>query len=111
MAALGAIGNKLAFGLDRMALQQAMPAGAARNALDCAFWDLEAKRAGKPAYELAGLPKPHELTTAYTISLGTPETMAEAARAAASRKLLKATLGGAAAPPPTPPPPQPPPPP
>ena len=56
MAALGAIGNRLAFGLDRAALQQAMPAGAARNALDCAFWDLEAKRAAKPAHELAGLP-------------------------------------------------------
>ena len=93
--ALGRIGDKLAFGLDRNALQQAMPAGAARNALDCAFWDLEAKRAGKPAYELAGLPAPHALTTAYTISLGTPETMAEAARAASSRKLLKIKLGGA----------------
>src|SRR5438876_12221885 len=95
MAALGAMGDRLAQGLDRAALQQAMPAGAARNALDCAFWDLEAKRAGKPAYELAGLPMPHALTTAYTISLGTPETMAEAARAAASRKLLKIKLGGA----------------
>jgi L-alanine-DL-glutamate epimerase-like enolase superfamily enzyme len=73
MAALGDIGNRLAFGLDRKALQQAMPAGAARNALDCAFWDLEAKRAGKPAHELAGLPAPQPLTTAYTISLGTPE--------------------------------------
>ena len=82
-------------GLDRTALQQAMPAGAARNALDCAFWDLEAKRAGKPAHELAGLPAPQPLTTAYTISLGTPETMAEAARAASARKLLKIKLGGA----------------
>ncbi len=95
MAALGAIGNKLAFGLDRTALQQAMPAGAARNALDCAFWDLEAKRAGKPAHELAGLPAPQPLTTAYTISLGTPETMAAAAQAASGRKLLKIKLGGA----------------
>ena len=95
MAALGAIGNKLAFGLDRKALQQAMPAGAARNALDCAFWDLEAKRAGKPAHELAGLPAPQPLTTAYTISLGTPETMAAAAQAASGRKLLKIKLGGA----------------
>jgi L-alanine-DL-glutamate epimerase-like enolase superfamily enzyme len=93
--ALGRIGNKLALGLDRDALQQAMPAGAARNALDCAFWDLEAKRAGKPAYALAGLPEPHALITAYTISLGTPETMAEAARTAASRKLLKIKLGAA----------------
>jgi L-Ala-D/L-Glu epimerase len=93
--ALGKISHKLAFGLDRKALQVEMPAGAARNALDCAFWDLEAKRAGKPAYELAGLPVPHALTTAYTISLGTPETMAEAARAASSRKHLKVKLGGA----------------
>jgi len=95
MAALGAIGNKLAFGLDRKALQQAMPAGAARNALDCAFWDLEAKRATKPAYELAGLPAPRPLTTAYTISLGTPEVMAAAAQAASGRKLLKIKLGSA----------------
>src|SRR5258708_39218042 len=95
MAALGAIGNKLAFGLDRMALQQAMPAGAARNALDCAFWDLAAKRASKPAHELAGLPAPQPLTTAYTISLGTPEAMAAAALAASSRQLLKIKLGGA----------------
>ena len=93
--ALGRIGDQLAFGLDRNALQHAMPAGAARNALDCAFWDLEAKRAGKAAHELAGLAAPRALTTAYTISLGTPETMAEAARAASSRKLLKIKLGGA----------------
>jgi L-Ala-D/L-Glu epimerase len=93
--ALGKISGRLAFGLDRAALQQAMPAGAARNALDCAFWDLEAKRAGRPAYELAGLPAPQALTTAYTISLGTPETMAAATRAASSRKLLKVKLGGA----------------
>jgi L-alanine-DL-glutamate epimerase-like enolase superfamily enzyme len=94
MAALGTIGNRLAFGLDRAALQQAMPAGAARNALDCAFWDLESKRAGKPAHELAGLPAPGPLTTAYTISFGSPETMAAAARKAAARKLLKIKLGG-----------------
>ena len=93
--ALGEIGQKLAFGLDRAGLQQAMPPGAARNALDCAFWDLEAKRAGRPVHELAGLPAPHALTTAYTISIGAPETMAAAARAAASRKLLKVKLGGA----------------
>ena len=93
--ALGKVGKRLAFGLDRLALQQAMPAGAARNALDCAFWDLEAKRAGKRAYEIAGLATPHEVTTAFTISLATPETMAEAARAASARKLLKVKLGGA----------------
>jgi L-alanine-DL-glutamate epimerase-like enolase superfamily enzyme len=94
MAALGAMRDKLGFGFDRAQLQQAMPAGAARNALDCAFWDLEAKRAGKPAYALAALPEPKPLVTAYTISLGTPETMAEAARAASARKLLKVKLGG-----------------
>jgi L-alanine-DL-glutamate epimerase-like enolase superfamily enzyme len=93
MAAIEAIGNRLAFGFDRSALQQAMPAGAARNALDCAFWDIEAKRAGQPAHALAGLPAPQPLTTAYTISLGTPQAMAEAARAASARKLLKIKLG------------------
>jgi L-alanine-DL-glutamate epimerase-like enolase superfamily enzyme len=79
---------------DRAGLQRAMPAGAARNALDCAFWDLEAKAAGKAAHELAGLPRPKPLVTAYTISLGTPEAMADATRKAASRKLLKVKLGG-----------------
>jgi L-alanine-DL-glutamate epimerase-like enolase superfamily enzyme len=91
--ALGAIGKDLAAGLDRIALQQAMRPGAARNALDCAFWDLEAKRAGRPAYALAGLPVPRPLVTALTISLGTPQAMADAARAASSRRLLKVKLG------------------
>jgi L-Ala-D/L-Glu epimerase len=94
MAALGAMSNRLAFGLTRDALQQAMPAGAARNALDCAFWDIECKRARKPAHELAGLPAPKPLTTAYTISLGTAETMAAAADKASARALLKIKLGG-----------------
>jgi L-alanine-DL-glutamate epimerase-like enolase superfamily enzyme len=94
MEALQAIGARLAFGFDRARLQKDMPAGAARNALDCAFWDLEAKRAGKAAHELVGLPAPKPLTTAYTISLGTPETMALAAQAASERALLKIKLGG-----------------
>jgi L-alanine-DL-glutamate epimerase-like enolase superfamily enzyme len=85
--------EELARGCDRTALQRAMPAGAARNALDCAFWDLEAKRAGRPVHELAGLPAPCPLTTAYTISLGAPQAMAQAARAASGRKLLKIKLG------------------
>jgi L-alanine-DL-glutamate epimerase-like enolase superfamily enzyme len=93
-AALEAMREPLARGLTREALQHAMPAGAARNALDCALWDLEAKSSGKPAYVLAGLPEPRALVTAYTISLGTPETMAEAARKAGWRKLLKVKLGG-----------------
>ncbi len=94
-AAIEAMGAKIASGLDRESLQQAMPAGAARNALDCAFWDLAAKRAGRPAHELAGLAAPKPLTTAYTISLATPEAMAEAAAKAADRALLKVKLGGA----------------
>jgi len=76
-------------------LQAAMPAGAARNALDCALWDREAKVSGRPAHLLAGLAAPRALVTAYTISLGTPQAMADAAAQAASRKLLKVKLGGA----------------
>lgn len=85
--------EQIAQGLDRETLQAAMPAGAARNALDCAFWDLEAKRERKPAHALAGLPAPQSLTTAYTISLAEPAVMAAAAGAAKERPLLKIKLG------------------
>ena len=71
-----------------------MRAGAARNALDCAFWDLAAKQSGRRVYELAGLAAPQPLTTAYTISLGEPAAMAAAAAKAAARSLLKVKLGG-----------------
>jgi L-alanine-DL-glutamate epimerase-like enolase superfamily enzyme len=94
-AAIEAMRAPLAGGLDRLALQTAMPPGAARNALDCAFWDLEAKRSGRPVHDLAGLPAPHPVTTAFTISLAAPAAMAEAAAKAASHKLLKIKLGGA----------------
>jgi L-alanine-DL-glutamate epimerase-like enolase superfamily enzyme len=67
--------------LDREALQGALPAGAARNALDCAFWDLEAKRSGQPVWRLAGLEAPGPVTTAYTLSLDTPEKMGRQAAA------------------------------
>jgi L-alanine-DL-glutamate epimerase-like enolase superfamily enzyme len=93
-ASIEAMRPQLAAGLTRIGLQSAMPPGAARNALDCAFWDLEAKRAGRPVHELAGLPAPRPLTTAFTISLGTPAAMAQAAAAAADRPLLKIKLGG-----------------
>jgi L-alanine-DL-glutamate epimerase-like enolase superfamily enzyme len=76
-------------------LQAALPAGAARNALDCALWDLEAKRAGKRVWQLAGLSAPQTLTTAFTLGVDEPEKMAEAARAAAHRPLLKLKLTGA----------------
>lgn len=80
--------------LTREMLRERMPPGAARNALDCALWDLEAKEAKRRVWELAGLLAPHPLTTAYTISLGTPEEMAQATSATAQRPLLKIKLGG-----------------
>ena len=82
-------------GLTRAELQHRLPPGAARNALDCAFWDLEAKKAGVPVWQLAGLEKPEEIVTAYTLSLGTPEAMREAAALNAARPLLKVKLGTA----------------
>jgi L-alanine-DL-glutamate epimerase-like enolase superfamily enzyme len=88
-AAIEAMRAPLAAGLDRSALQAAMPPGAARNALDCAFWDLEAKRSGRPVHDLAGLPAPRPIVTAFTISLSAPAVMA------AGHKLLKVKLGGA----------------
>ena len=93
-AAIEAMGAALRGGLDRIGLQTAMASGAARNALDCAFWDLAAKQAGRAAHELAALPAPKSLVTAYTVSLDTPETMADAAASAAGRPLLKVKLGG-----------------
>jgi L-alanine-DL-glutamate epimerase-like enolase superfamily enzyme len=83
----------IARGLDRQGLQAAMRPGAARNALDCAFWDLEAKQSGRPAHEIAGLPPPQPLLTAYTISLAAPDAMAAAAAKVADRALLKIKLG------------------
>ncbi len=93
VAAIEALRPALEAGLDRIALQAALPAGAARNALDCAFWDLAAKQSGRRVAELAGLPPPRPVTTAYTLSLDAPEAMAAAARAAA-KPLLKLKLGG-----------------
>jgi L-alanine-DL-glutamate epimerase-like enolase superfamily enzyme len=94
LEALHAMQEPLARGLDRTALQAAMPAGAARNALDCALLDLEAKRAGQRVWTLLGRPAPRPCTTAFTISLGTPEAMASATAKAARRPLLKIKLGG-----------------
>ena len=82
-------------GLDRQELQNRMTPGAARNAIDCALWDLAAKQAGKPVWELAGLPAPQPVETAYTISIGTPAEMAAAAHRASDRTLLKVKLSGA----------------
>ncbi|MFI5410781.1 N-acetyl-D-Glu racemase DgcA [Kaistia sp. UC242_56] len=79
---------------DRETLRGTMPPGAARNAIDCALWDLEAKQSGVPVAERLGLSTPKALVTAYTLSLGTPESMEQAARVAAHRPLLKVKLGG-----------------
>ena len=94
LAALQAMQGPISRGLDRQALQAAMPAGAARNALDCALLDLEAKASGQRVWDLLGRPAPSACTTAYTISLGTPEAMAAATAKAAHRPLLKIKLGG-----------------
>ena len=94
LAAILALRDAMAGGLDRQALQTAMRPGAARNALDCALVDLEAKREGRRAWEVLGRPEPGPCITAYTISLGSPEVMAAAAAKAAHRPLLKIKLGG-----------------
>ncbi|MEI4197196.1 N-acetyl-D-Glu racemase DgcA [Roseovarius sp. E0-M6] len=79
--------------ITRASLYDLLPAGAARNAIDCARWDLEAKRAGKRVWEIAGLPVPGPEITAYTLSLDTPEKMREQAVKHAHRPLLKIKLG------------------
>ncbi|WP_457093205.1 N-acetyl-D-Glu racemase DgcA [Microvirga sp. P5_D2] len=93
-AAIEAVRPQIEAGLTRKALQGLMPAGAARNAVDCALWDLDAKRSGIRAHVTAGLTRWPPVTTAYTISLDTPEAMAEAATKAAARPILKVKFGG-----------------
>ena len=92
--ALQAMQEPVSRGLEGGALQASMPPGAARNALDCAFLDLEAKTSGQRVWNLLGRPAPEACVTAYTISLGSPEAMAAATEKAAHRRLLKIKLGG-----------------
>ena len=80
--------------LDRHRIQQLLPAGAARNALDCALWDLEAKFWGKRAWELANVPMVPKVETSFTISLDSPDKMGAAAKASANAPILKLKLGG-----------------
>lgn len=94
LAALLAQAEAVAEGITRADLLDAMPAGAARNALDAALWDLEAKQTGTPVWQRIGLPKPQPMLTAFTISLGTPAQMEAQAKAASHRELLKLKLGG-----------------
>ncbi|PTE11450.1 N-acetyl-D-Glu racemase DgcA [Mesorhizobium helmanticense] len=93
-AAIEAMRERIAGGIDRVGLLDAMPAGAARNAIDCALWDLEAKITGTPVARAIGAVPLRTLETAYTLSLGEPEAMAAQARANAMRPLLKVKIGG-----------------
>lgn len=79
--------------ITRLALQTSLPAGAARNAVDCALWDLEAKTSGQRVWQCADLPAPKPVQTAYTLSLDTPENMRRAAAKAAHYPILKIKLG------------------
>lgn len=92
-AQIDAMAPAIAAGLSRDDLLQAMPAGGARNAIDCALWDLEAKLTGSSVVSMIGLHHPQPLVTAYTLSLGSAESMADQAALNAHRPLLKIKLG------------------
>ncbi|RFC64485.1 dipeptide epimerase [Fulvimarina endophytica] len=92
LAEIEALSGEIEAGLTREALQERLPAGAARNALDCAFWDLEAKTSGRSVASLVCETEPRPVETAYTISLDEPERMGAAARAAV-RPILKIKMG------------------
>lgn len=94
LSVLRAMAAAVATGITRAELMDRMPPGAARNALDAAMWDLEAKQTGRRVWQMIGLPEPRPMLTAYTISLGDPAEMAAAAAAASGRELLKLKLGG-----------------
>jgi L-alanine-DL-glutamate epimerase-like enolase superfamily enzyme len=94
VTAVEACSSAIASGANRADLGTFLPAGAARNAIDCALWDFEAKRSGRSAAKLAGLLPLHAVETAFTISLASPEVMAAKAREASGYPLLKLKLGG-----------------
>jgi L-Ala-D/L-Glu epimerase / N-acetyl-D-glutamate racemase len=94
LAQLTTIESDLAKGISRAELQTLLPPGGARNAVDCALWDLEAKRTGRRAWTLAGIESVQPLLTAYTLSMDAPEAMGKAAAAAPNYSLLKLKLSG-----------------
>lgn len=94
LAAIEALIPDLLAGLDRDTLADHLPPGAARNAVDCALWDLAAKQTRQPVWKLAGLSPPQPLLTAYTLSVDSPSNLAKASRAQAWRPLLKLKLAG-----------------
>ena len=79
--------------IDRETLQTMLPAGAARNAVDCALWDLESKTLNQPIWQLAGMQMPKQALTAFTLSLDEPENMLKQAKYNSNRPLLKIKLG------------------
>lgn len=93
LESIKSLGSEIESGLSRTELLSHLPAGAARNAIDCALWDLEAKQKVKPVWQLSGLREPSPIATAYTLSLGSPEEMKSAAQKHRARPLLKIKLG------------------
>jgi len=94
LSQIDSIDRSIAEHLDNEALQSLLPPGAARNAVDCALWDYRAKQTGNPVHTLLDLPAPGPVTTAYTLSLDTPQNMLESAKSNAARPLLKMKLAG-----------------
>jgi len=94
LAAIERLRPRIEAGMGREELQAALKPCAARNALDCALWDLEAKRTGTPVWKLAGLPEPRTIVTCYTISLDEPEAMRAQAARSLDRPILKVKLNG-----------------
>lgn len=94
VAEIEGLRDRLQKGMERDELQEALSPGAARNAIDCALWDLEAKKSGRRMWQVAGLSEPSSCLTAFTLSVDTPEKMGESAKANAGRPLLKLKLTG-----------------
>ena len=94
VATIEGVRSQIEGGADRMALQSLLPPCGARNALDCAMWELEAAEAGMPVWQLAGLSAPHPLETTFTLGADTPEKMAEGAKNYSHAKRIKIKLTG-----------------
>ncbi|MES2906407.1 MAG: N-acetyl-D-Glu racemase DgcA [Pseudomonadota bacterium] len=88
------LSDAISKGMTRAELQNTLPAGAARNGIDCALWDYEAKKSGRPAWQIAGLSEPKPVASVQTISLGAPEVMFEHTKRLADWPMLKIKLGG-----------------
>ena len=91
-AQIEAVRNAIENGIDREALQVLLPPGGARNAIDCALWDLEAKRSAVPVWKMADAPRPNPLKTTFTVGAGTPDEMARAARSYETARAIKLKL-------------------